>query len=111
MTKQIEDRMPENFDPKSLIKVLVIDQNEIVRSEIRAALEDNYLILEANTGINGIDLAIDTDPDLIFIDVELQDLNGFEIFNEIIHINTLFHTSFLKRDLSATAKIHFGFFK
>ncbi len=71
--------MSAKINPKKFIKVLVIDADEVCRSQVREALEQRYLILEATNGVNGIDLAIDTEPDLVFIDIDLPDLSGFEV--------------------------------
>lgn len=69
--------------PKTFTKVLIIDQNEQSRVACRNALEQSYLVLEADSGIHGIDLTIDTEPDLIFVSVELPDMNGFEVASRL----------------------------
>lgn len=71
--------MTTDFDPKSITKVLIIDTQYEQRVKLRTALENDYLVLESNNGINGIDLALDTDPHLILIDIALMDLSGFEV--------------------------------
>ncbi|MFC1936699.1 ATP-binding protein [Chloroflexota bacterium] len=75
--------MSTGFDPKSIIKILVLDSVEENRVAVRNALENQYLILEANSGINGIDLANDTEPNLILIDIVLPDLSSFEVATRI----------------------------
>ena len=71
--------MSSSINPKTLVRVLIIQENEEQRTVVREALQDEYLILEANNGINGIDLATDTEPQLILVDIDLTDMNGFEV--------------------------------
>lgn len=71
--------MTTDFDPKSITKVLIIDTQYEQRVKLRSALENDYLVLESNNGINGIDLALDTEPHMILVDIALMDLSGFEV--------------------------------
>lgn len=71
--------MKNDFDPKTITKILIIDTEEEPRTLLRTALENDFLVLEAKSGIGGIDLALDTEPHLILIDIALMDLSGFEV--------------------------------
>lgn len=66
-------------DPRTLTRLLIISDNETMRNELRDALQDFYLVLESRSGVDGIDLAIDTNPNIVLIDLELSGLTGFEV--------------------------------
>lgn len=62
-------------------KVLIVDDSIYMRSLIRTALEEEGLevVGEAKDGETAIDLALETNPDLITLDNILPDMMGFEI--------------------------------
>lgn len=62
-------------------KVLIVDDSIYMRSLIRSTLEEAGLevVGEAKDGETAIDLAMDTQPDLITLDNILPDMMGFEI--------------------------------
>jgi CheY-like chemotaxis protein/putative methionine-R-sulfoxide reductase with GAF domain len=66
------------MDSKSPPKVLYIDDDEPERSLVRRLLEKDYLLLESSDPLSGIDLAKDTLPDLILLDINLPKMTGYE---------------------------------
>jgi two-component system KDP operon response regulator KdpE len=63
---------------------LVIDDEEQIRRVVRHALgEDFPRVLEADSGIAGIDLAAAERPDLIVLDLGLPDMSGISVCLEI----------------------------
>jgi signal transduction histidine kinase/CheY-like chemotaxis protein len=66
------------MDSKSLPKILYIEDNEQERSLVRRLLEHDYLVLEAGDALSGIDLAKDTLPDLVLLDINLPKMTGHE---------------------------------
>ncbi len=68
------------MDPKEpRKKVLCIDDTPTVRRLVRRLLFQKYDVLEAKTGLEGIDLAQATHPDLILVDLHMPQLNGYEV--------------------------------
>ncbi|MEM6533499.1 MAG: response regulator [Myxococcota bacterium] len=66
------------------MKVLVVDDSAITRSFIREQLESaGYTVDEAATGQECIDRISAEPPDLISLDVELPDFDGFEVCKRI----------------------------
>jgi len=59
--------------------VLVIEDNETMRSIIRQGLSADYQVLEAADGEEGEQMAIETSPDLIICDVMMPRKSGFEV--------------------------------
>lgn len=67
-------------------KILIVDDNKNVRSFVRPALEDDgYDCIEAEDGLNAIYLIGEEEPDLIILDVHLDDpkFSGLDICKDI----------------------------
>lgn len=61
-------------------KLLIIDDDPRVRRLLREALEGNsYITIEAENGIEGLDLARQEHPDLVLLDVVMPRLDGYEV--------------------------------
>jgi CheY-like chemotaxis protein len=60
-------------------KILVVDDDQAVRRSISIALKlkGGFETLEAEDGLNGLELAKQEVPDLIISDVVMENLNGF----------------------------------
>ena len=68
-------------------KALVVDDESDAREFVRAILEpDGWDVLEAEDGAAGIEKAKETQPDLVILDVEMPNLNGFQVFTELIKL-------------------------
>jgi signal transduction histidine kinase len=65
------------------IKILTVDDNEALRYSLVRSLRDaGYQVIEAKTGAEAIALAAEL-PDLITLDVNLPDINGFQVCRQI----------------------------
>jgi DNA-binding response OmpR family regulator len=60
--------------------ILVIDDDEDLRTALseQIALEDEFEVIEAACGLDGVAAAKARSPDLILLDVDLPDINGRE---------------------------------
>ena len=68
-------------------KALVVDDESDAREFVRAILEpDGWEVIEAEDGAAGIEKAKETRPDLAILDVEMPNVNGFEVFTELIKL-------------------------
>ncbi len=72
---------------KSTIRLLLVDDDEIDRLACKRALAQypdcEFVILEADTGDQGLKLARAEKPDCILLDYHLPDLNGVEFLAEL----------------------------
>ncbi|MBT9319707.1 response regulator [Actinobacillus pleuropneumoniae] len=62
-------------------KILLIDDHPLMRQGIRQILEleDNFVIVgEASNGTDGISIALDTNPDLIILDLNMKGISGLD---------------------------------
>ncbi|MGJ1285493.1 LytR/AlgR family response regulator transcription factor [Sphingobacterium spiritivorum] len=69
-----------------MIKTIIIDDEPLARSIISAYLQqhpDYMVVAECNDGFEGIKAIQQYRPDLIFLDIQMPKLNGFELL-EII---------------------------
>lgn len=57
-------------------KLLVVEDNEEVRSLIKSAFIKTYKVLEAADGVEGLKCAIEKQPDLIISDVMMPNMSG-----------------------------------
>jgi DNA-binding response OmpR family regulator len=65
-------------------RILIIDDDAVVRDIARAALErDGYMVHATGTGSEGLALTVARSPALIVLDLGLPDLSGEEILREV----------------------------
>lgn len=67
--------------------VLLIDDHDIVRAGLRQMIQmDRRLRItcEASSGIEGVHLAAEHQPDLVFTDLRLPDIQGEEVVRQIL---------------------------
>lgn len=67
--------------------VLVVDDNTDIRQYERTLLQDEYIVLEAADGKEGLSVAIKEVPDLVICDVMMPVMDGLE-FTEQLKTNT-----------------------
>jgi signal transduction histidine kinase/CheY-like chemotaxis protein len=65
-------------------RILMIDDNEVARYLLREHIPDQrYDVVEARDGREGLRLAKEVNPDIIFLDFYMPDLNGMEVLKEL----------------------------
>jgi two-component system cell cycle response regulator DivK len=65
-------------------KILVIEDQEDNRCILRDLLTSSgYVVVEALTGIEGVDQAANERPDLILMDIQLPGIDGYEATRRI----------------------------
>ena len=78
-------------------KVLIIDDDEPIRLNLSDLLtQEDFEVIDAPNGIQGLQLAFEKPPDLIICDVNMPDIDGFHVLRKI-------------RENLATAQIPFIF--
>ena len=81
-----EGRDPTNERPDRFLRLMLVDDHEVVRSGLKSMLEatgDVCVVAEAGTVTDAIIQADRTKPDVIVMDVRLADGSGIEATREI----------------------------
>ncbi len=66
--------------------VLYIEDNPDNMLLVKRALESRgYRLLQAMTGLDGVAMAEQQDVDLILLDINLPDIDGYEVANRLRH--------------------------
>jgi two-component system KDP operon response regulator KdpE len=70
--------------PERNTRILVIDDEESIRRALKSILSSRkYEVSLAANGAEGIDLAIETNPELIVLDLTLPDMDGTDVCREL----------------------------
>jgi two-component system cell cycle response regulator DivK len=71
-------------------KVLYIEDNIENRTLVKRVLEvEGYVVLEADDGIDGLRIVQKEAPDLILIDINLPEIDGYEITTRLRQMESL----------------------
>jgi signal transduction histidine kinase/DNA-binding response OmpR family regulator len=68
-----------SVDPRTLPRILYIEDDESSRVLVRRLLAGSYVVLEAADPLNGLQLADETQPNLILLDHNLPHMTGSEV--------------------------------
>jgi putative two-component system response regulator len=91
--------MPAGAKGAEMKNILVIDDNLVTLQQINAQLEENYEVSLAKSGHQALLICYQIVPDLILLDLDMPDLDGFETMALIkknmalSHIPVIFLTS------------------
>lgn len=65
-------------------KILIIDDDEITHYVFKGYLADTYFtIIEATNGVEGLEKAMNEKPDVIFLDLVMPKMSGFEVLEKL----------------------------
>jgi DNA-binding NarL/FixJ family response regulator len=78
-------RKPERGDETMGMTVLIVDDHPSFRASARTLLEaEGYEVVgEAENGAAAVEAAARLHPDLVLLDVQLPDLDGFQVANRL----------------------------
>lgn len=77
-------------------KILVVEDEPDVRASIKDVLEsEDYLVITAQDGKEGYELALTENPDMVLSDVKMPKMSGFEMLNLLRAHNSFKNTPFL----------------
>lgn len=68
-----------------MIKIVVIDDTELVLKKVKSMLEtEQFLVFTANNGVTGYELVKKELPQLVICDIEMPEMNGYEVLESLI---------------------------
>lgn len=74
------------------LKALIIEDNEQNMYMLSFLLEkNNYNVIQAFNGIDGIKAAKESMPDVILLDIQLPEMDGYHVAQELRKRNDLLH--------------------
>ncbi|MBI1838528.1 MAG: response regulator [Flavobacteriia bacterium] len=80
------------------LKTIIIDDERLAREELKLLLKDYHeieIIDEAKNGAEGIQKIKALKPDLVFLDISMPEMNGFEMLKQLDEIpKVIFVTAF-----------------
>ncbi len=82
-TVEDSEALTEDYQMTGDLKILMIDDNDEVRSFITDYLKTDYKIVEATDGFRGWEIATADLPDLIITDIMMPGMDGFELCNKL----------------------------
>ena len=81
---KVQQLVSDNTDRPT---ILIIDDNNDIRQYVRTFLQDDYFVLEAADGKEGLEVAVKEVPDLVICDVMMPVMDGLE-FTKRMKSNT-----------------------
>ncbi|TYP98192.1 signal transduction histidine kinase [Tenacibaculum adriaticum] len=84
---EFNNQTEENVQASKSFTILIVEDNVELRDYLKIELNDQYKVLLANNGKEGIKIARESFPDVIITDVIMPEMNGFD-FCKIIKTDT-----------------------
>ncbi|WP_194768095.1 two-component regulator propeller domain-containing protein [Tamlana sp. I1] len=83
---EVEEHLNETLKIQKKDTILIVEDNVELKDYLKTELSEQYKILLASNGTEGVKIAQESFPDLIITDVIMPEMNGFE-FCKIIKSN------------------------
>ena len=73
-------------EPQPPLRVVIVDDEPLARRTLRVLLEPEEgveIVAEAGNGAEALEAVAATSPDLVFLDVQMPEMDGFEVLNAL----------------------------
>lgn len=64
-------------------RILIVDDDNFIRTILRDCLEERYIVSEATCGETALKMTIESPPDLIILDIEMPGISGIEVCKKL----------------------------
>lgn len=71
-----------------MVKIMIVDDHSLMRRAVREVLErenDLLVVAEASNGLEALEKATETQPDVILMDLDMPGCDGFEATERVLH--------------------------
>jgi len=85
----------KSFEQEHKKSILIVEDDQLIRYLLKDILHDNYILYEAGTGLEALDVVKRSSPDLIISDIMMPDMNGLELCNIIKNTTETCHIPFV----------------
>lgn len=85
----------DSLDAGDRKSILLVEDEYAIRQMLRELLCSQYIIYEAGTGLEALDLIRRTMPDLIISDIMMPDMNGLELCDRVKNAPSSCHIPFI----------------
>jgi len=80
----VQGSMGDSEKPRRSRRILLADDNEALQQVVkRIAEKRGHQVIQATTGMSAFKLAIDTQPDVIVLDMEFPDADGRDVLGKL----------------------------
>ncbi len=92
-TEIVEDtsQIVESDEAQDKKVILIVEDNDDLRSYLVSSLESSYEILSASDGQEGLTLSLQEAPDLIVSDIVMPNMDGYELCSKVKTIAEISH--------------------
>jgi two-component system LytT family response regulator len=84
-SKPSESKLSERLNPVLPKRILIVDDEALARQRVSRYVRQfghEFLIEEAESGVRAVELIHSFQPEIVFLDVEMPGLNGFEVLQQ-----------------------------
>lgn len=85
MADAVRQVLPEYLELKIMKKILYIEDDPSLRQLVKFIINnrDDLFLYEAEAGNEGLRLALEQKPDIIFLDLSLPDISGYDVLRRL----------------------------
>jgi len=91
------------------MRLLVIDDSKISRKLLIEAIPEifkkNMDIIEANSGLTALDIYKENKADIVFLDITMPEMDGFEVLEKLIQIDKEATVIMISADAQISTKV------
>ncbi len=103
MDEGLVEELPTEMLPSRRL-ILVVEDNRRMRNQLLKHLSDQYNVVSAKNGVEGLERCIKEHPDLVITDVMMPVMDGIEMCRQIKCCEEVSHTPILVMTANSTVK-------